>query len=228
MWTDLIVDLDLPETGEILLAGENIDGVDLPAFGSKRFEIGEIVLVTRGAAPPSDASADSTGLADNQLDLVLLRDAFGSVTRLTRVLGEAYRILKPGGGVMVTEFDAGALLESPPQHYPQRILSELYPSVATYLRDRHPRPMDIAMALVSTGFRDGDAYSLDFPLGHFRDFQDYADSVAKTGWRGIDQISAEERQALLDGLPSLMRSVAPAGDFFDVEPISVTRAYKPF
>ena len=227
MWSELILGLDLPETGEILLAGDQVGSVKLPAFGSKRFEVGDVVLVTRGEAPPADASAESTGLADNQLDMVLLRDAFGSVTRLSRVLREAYRILKPGGGVMITEFDAETLLQSRPQQYPQRLLSELHPAVGRYLQSRHPRPMDIAMSLVSSGFKEGDAYTLDFPLGHFTDYQTYADSVAANGWRGMDQIEEADRRALLNDLPALMRSIAPAGEFFDVEPVGVARAYKP-
>jgi len=227
MWSDLIVDLDLPQTGEILLAGDNVDSVKLPAFGSKLFESGNLVLVTKGEALSPDARADSTGLADNQLDLVLLRDAFGSIMSLGPVMREAFRILKPGGGVMITEFDADTMLDSRPQQYPQKLLSDLHPQVAGYLRQRHPRPMDIAMALVSAGFKDGDAYILDFPLGHFTDYQIYADSVAAGAWRGLDQVSGEDRQAVLDQLPSLMRSVAPTGDFFDAEPISVARACKP-
>lgn len=227
MWSELIHGLDLPESGEILLAGDDVGSVKLPAFGSKRFEVGDLVLVTRGDAPPADASAESTGLSDNQLDLVLLRDAFGSVRRLSRVLREAYRILKPGGGVMITEFDAETLLEARPQQYPQRLLSELHPEVGEYLQRHHPRAMDVAMSLVSTGFRDGEAYTLDFPLGHFTDYQTYSDWVATNGWRGMDQIAEADRQALLDGLPKLMRSIAPAGEFFDVEPVGITRAYKP-
>ncbi|MGI9648583.1 MAG: methyltransferase domain-containing protein [Acidimicrobiia bacterium] len=227
MWSELILGLDLPETGEILLAGDDVGSVALPAFGSKRFEIGELVLVTKGQPPPADASPESTGLADDQLDMVLLRDAFGSVTRLSRVLGEVYRILKPGGGVLITEFDAETLLESRPQQYPQRLLSDLHPAVGEYLQRRHPRAMDIAMSLVSTGFREGDAYTLDFPLGHFTDYQTYVDSVAAKGWRGMDQIAEADRQALLSDLPSLMPTIAPGGEFFDVEPVGVARAYKP-
>ena len=227
MWTELIVGLDLPPAGEILVAGEQISDVELPVGAGRRFDNGSLVLITRGDPISDDATALATGLDPDTLDLVILRDASGSLTRLDRVLLEAYRVLKPGGGILVTEFDAATLLDSRPQKYPQLLLSNLHPEVGDYLLRRHPRPMDIAMALVSAGFKDGDAYSLDYPLGHFRDFETYADFVAVEGWRGMDQISAEERQALLEQLPGLMKSVAPAGQFFDVEPISVSRAYKP-
>jgi SAM-dependent methyltransferase len=227
MWRDLIVSLDLTPDGEILLAGDSVADIDLPVGAGQRFDTGEVVLVTRGEAPSPDATAAATGLDNDRLDLVVLRDAAGSAGHLDRAIKEAYRILKPGGGLLLTEFDAATLLAARPQHYPQLLLSNLYPQVAEYLRRRYPRQTEIAMALVKTGFRDGDSYPLDFPLGHFRDYQTYADSVAVEGWRGMDQISAEERDYLLEQLPTLMKSVAPAGEFFDLEPVTVARAYKP-
>lgn len=228
MWSDLIVSLELPPSGEILLAGDDVANIELPVGAGQRFDTGNLVLVTRGEAPPADGTASETGLEANALDLVILRDAAGSIENLRGVLIEAYRILKPGGGLMLTEFDAATLLDARPQQYPQLLLSNLYPRVGDYLRRRHPRQMDIGMSLVKTGFRDGDSYSLDLPLGHFTDYQTYADSVAVEGWRGMDQLSAEELDYLLEQLPELMKSVAPAGAFDDIEPITVSRAYKPF
>jgi SAM-dependent methyltransferase len=227
MWTDLIVSLDLPPSGEILLAGDDIANIGLPVGAGERFETGNLVLVTRGEAPPADGTAAATGLKPGCLDLVILRDASGSVENLRAILTEAFRVLKPGGGLLLTEFDASTLLDARPQKYPQLLLSNLYPRVGDYLRRRHPRQIDIGMSLVKTGFKDGDAYSLDFPLGHFTDYHTYADSVAVEGWRGMDQLTAEELDLLLDQLPELMKSVAPAGEFDDVEPITVARAYKP-
>lgn len=228
MWSDLIVDLELPPAGEILLAGDGAADVDLPIGSGKRLTVGDLVLVTRGATLSDWASVTATGLDDDSLDLVMFRDAFGSLNRLAPVLREAYRILKPGGGVMITELDAETLLESQPQKYPQVLLSRMYPHVGEYLLRRHPRPMDIAIGLVKTGFKDGDEYRLDVPLGHFRDYQTYVDSVAVEGWRGMDQITPEQRTALLEQLAELMETVAPAGEFDDLEPITVARAYKPF
>jgi SAM-dependent methyltransferase len=228
MWSDLVVSLDLPPSGEILLAGDDVASIELPVGAGQRFDTGNLVLVTRGEAPPADGTASVTGLEADRLDLVILRDASGSLQHLRAVLLEAFRILKPGGGLMLTEFDAATLLDSRPQRYPQLLLSNLYPRVGDYLRLRHPRQMDIGMSLVKTGFKDGDSYSLDFPLGHFTDYQTYADSVAVEGWRGMDQLNAEELDYLLEQLPELMKPVAPAGEFDDVEPVTVARAYKPF
>ena len=227
MWRDLIIGLDLPPAGEILLVGDDIADVDLPVGSGQRYDTGSLVLITRGGAPPDDAKMPDTGLESDSLDLVILRDAAGSVTRLVSTLFEAFRILKPGGGLMLKEFDAETLLDSRPQKYPQLLMSQMYPRVAAYLRHRHPRQMDIGMALIKAGFKDADSYMLDSPVGHFSDFQAYADWVAVEGWRGMDELTPDERQSLLDQLPELMKSVAPAGEFDDVDPVTVARAYKP-
>ena len=227
MWSELIVGLELPSAGEILLAGEAADDVELPIGSSRRFDTGSLVLVTQGEAPPDGATLADTGLPANSLDLVIMRDAAGSVVRLDKSLQEIYRILRPGGGLMLTEFDAETMLDSRPQKYPQLLLSVMYPRVGVYLRHRHPRQMDIGPALVRAGFRDADAYQIDFPLGHFTDYETYVDSVAVEGWRGMDELTPDERRALLDELPELMKVVAPAGEFDDVEPVTVVRAYKP-
>ena len=227
MWNDLIVGLDLPPAGEILLAGDAIGDVELPVGAGRRFDADSLVLVTRGEGLIDGATPTATGLEDDSLDLIILRDAAGSVTRLADVLWEAYRTLKPGGGLMLTEFDAETLLDSRPQKYPQLLLSTMYPRVGAYLRHRHPRQIDIGMALVKTGFKDADSYSIDYPLGHFSDYQTYVDSVAVEGWRGMDEITPDERRALLEQLPQLMKAVAPAGEFDDVEPVTVARGYKP-
>jgi SAM-dependent methyltransferase len=227
MWSELILNLSLPQAGEILLAGDDVAGIDLPVGAGQRFDAGSLVLVTRGEAPASDATTIDTGLASDSIDLVILRDAAGSLTNLVKVFAETYRVLKPGGAVLVTEFDAGTLLDSRPQRYPQLILSNMFPRVGKFLLERHPRPIDIGRSLVRAGFKDGDAYSLDFPLGHYRDYQTYTDSVAVEGWRGMEQLTAEELDLLLDELPGLMKAIAPAGEFDDIEPLTIATAYKP-
>ena len=86
MWSDLIVGLDLPPAGEILLAGDDISDVDLPMGSGHRYDTGSMVLITRGEAPPESAGLPDTGLESDSLDLVILRDAAGSVTRLVASL----------------------------------------------------------------------------------------------------------------------------------------------
>ena len=227
MWSELIVNLDLPQSGEILLAGDELADIELPVGSGRRFEQAGLVLVTKGDGPPPQATPTDTGLDAHSIDLVILRDAAGSLTNLVRVVTEVYRVLKSGAPVLITEFDAATLLDARPQRYPQLILSSMFPRVGDFLLQRHPRQMDIGRSLVRAGFRDIDSYSLDFPLGHYRDYETYADSVAVEGWRGMDQLTAEELDELLDRLPTLMKSVAPAGEFDDLEPITVATAYKP-
>lgn len=227
MWSELIVSLELATSGEILMAGPDLAGIDLPAGAGKRWSNGELVMVTRFEAPGEDASITATGLEDDRCDLVLLRDAFGSLRAVPGVLTEVYRILKPGAGVLISEFNAVALFEGPPQRYPQRLLSDLYPPIGKHLLTVHPPSEAIAMELVRTGFKDADSYSLDMPIGHFRDYESHADFVAVEGWRGMELLGSEERESFLELLPSLMKSAAPAGEFDDLEPVTVARGYKP-
>lgn len=227
MWSELILGLDLASGGEILMGGTGVSDIDLPQSGAQRWTNGEVVAITRGDPPPDSATIVETGVASGSMDLVILRDAAGSHRRLPRVLQEAYRILKPGAGLLITELNVETLLEARPQLYLQRLLSLAHPEVGEYLQATHPSPLDFAIELVRTGFKDADSYSLDFPLGHFHDFHAHTDFVAVDGWRGLERLSADERDLFLHDLPDLVRRVSPSDDFFDMEPITVARGFKP-
>lgn len=227
MWTQLITSLELASGGEILMAGPDVESIDLPRGAGKRFWVGEMTVVTQGGPPPEDATITATGVEDDCFDLVILRDAFGSLRAVPGVLNEVYRILKPGAGVLISEFNPVALFEAPPQRYPQRLLSDLHPRIGEYLLRIHPPSEAIAMELVRAGFKDADSYGLDFPIGHFRDYEAHTDFVAVEGWRGMELLSSEERESFLALLPALMKSAAPAGEFDDLEPMTVARGYKP-
>ncbi len=226
MWSELILGLDLAPGGEILMAGVDVSGIQLPEGAGQRWTNGELVTITRGDPPSETATTLATGLDSGAMDLVILRDAAGSHRRLPKVLQEAYRVLKPGAGLLITELNAEALLESTPQHYLQRLLSQAHPEVGEHLLKTHPPALDLAIELVRTGFRDADSYSLDFPLGHFRDVQAHTDFVAVDGWRGLEMLSADDRDLFLLDLPGLVGQIVPGTDFFDLEPVTVARGFK--
>jgi SAM-dependent methyltransferase len=228
MWKDLIATLDLAASGDVLMAGPHASDLAIEPRGRARWSNQDLVAYVDGTPPADDATARSTGLALESVGLVVLADAFGSVRELGPVLREAYRILEPGGNLLVTEFNAEALLSSAPQRYPQRILADLHPEVAEHLTEVHPPTLDIAIELVRAGFKDADAYSLDFPLGHFTDYRDHAAFVAAGGWRGVKLLTEEERVQLQATLPRLLKSVRPVPDFDDTEPVTVATGMKPF
>ncbi len=226
MWSELILGLDLAPAGEILMAGIGVSEIQLPEGSGQRWTNGELVAITRGDPPPEAATALGTGLDDGSMDLVILRDAAGSHRRLPKVLHEAHRVLKPGGGLLITELNAEALLESTPQHYLQRLLSQAHPDVGQHLLETHPAALDLAIELVRAGFKDADSYSLDFPLGQFHDAQAHTDFVAVDGWRGLEKLSTDDRDLFLLDLPDLVGQVVPGSDFFDLEPVTVARGFK--
>lgn len=227
MWTQLIGSLDLDIKGDVVVAGRNASAIELPAVRGERTSSGSLTLYSSDDMADPAASASDTMLRGNSAGLVLLNDAFGSVADLKAVLHEAYRILVPGGQLLITEFNVTELLESAPQRFPQRILTRMFPHVATYLLDRHPTTIDIAIELVRTGFKDADAYMLDKPIGRFHDYAEHADFVLSGGWRGVEALTDEERADLVTRLPAAMKSARPSPNFDDLEPITVADGHKP-
>lgn len=228
MWTQLLQGLDVDLDGDVVVVGRHSNTIEVPGVKGQRSVGGDMALYSVYDTADEDATATTTRARSDSAGLVLLNDAFQRVADLKRVLQEAYRILIPGGQLLITEFNVEELLVAAPQRFPQRILSRMFPRVGRYLEERHATTMDIAIELVRTGFKDADAYMLDKPIGRFADYAEHADFVLSGGWRGVEILTDEERVGLVTALPAAMKAARPSPNFEDLEPITVAHGHKPF
>jgi len=229
-WTDLILDSGLSVSGTNLLLGRGArvlsGGLAAEEAPPATYESPDLVLMTRADLTMDQPTATSTGLPDESVDLVVIRSAYEGISELADVFTEAARVLRPGAGVFIADYNPWAVARTTPQTYPHRYLTMMFPEVEAQLKARHPNAVDISIAAVRTGFRDIDGWDVEDFVNHFEDYGDHQEWVAQGGWRGFDLLDADQQAALVAAVPAAMRQVAPNDLIRESEPWTVARGHK--
>ncbi|MDP8958785.1 MAG: class I SAM-dependent methyltransferase [Actinomycetota bacterium] len=169
----------------------------------------------------------ATGLANDSLDLVVMRHAVPKQAMLARALREAYRVLKPGGGVLVSDVDVNAMIDSTTHRYPSRLQYTVVPDVLPLEMARHVASADLSVEVVRASFKDVDAYDVDQEFGEFDDPDAYWEFVRERGWRSFDLMTEAQVEMVLSTLRRLLPRLASTRGLVEREPWHVTRGFKP-
>jgi demethylmenaquinone methyltransferase/2-methoxy-6-polyprenyl-1,4-benzoquinol methylase len=140
--------------------------VTLADINAEMLEVGRSKLIDQGLWQQVDiiqANAECLPFADNYFDVVTIAFGLRNVTDKQLALKEMYRVLKPGGQVLVLEFSElkPAFLKPLYDAYSFKILPKLGEWVAQdgesyrYLAEsirRHPNQLDLLAMLEEEGF----------------------------------------------------------------------------
>lgn len=225
----LIRDLGLHWRDAALIMGEGSGELADAYRRAGALELGyqgdEFVLL--GSSEPSHLHPTplDTGLTDRSIDLVVLRHVVEEQSALSDVLDEVYRILRPGGGVLVSDVNVGAMLDGGFHGYPVRVLYDMFPEALEGEVRRHIDSADLDIETVRAGFKDVISYDVGEVRAVLETPEEFLAYVEHGGWRSVDLLDDEEREALV---ASLRRSPFLAGDpITDREAWHVVRGFKP-
>ncbi|MGH9168006.1 MAG: hypothetical protein ACRD02_09295 [Acidimicrobiia bacterium] len=174
-----------------------------------------------------EAGPSAIGWPDGSVGLVVLRHAVPNQASLVGALREAYRVLAPGAGILVTDLSLKLLMSGTTTRYPSRVQYRLFPDLLELEARRHVDSARIDVEVVRAGFKDVDAYDVDEELEEFADPEAYLRFVREGGWRSIDLMTDGQLDHLLDELGRLLPGLADGGLILEREPWHVTRGFKP-
>ncbi len=228
-WATLVPDLGLDWGEATLILGEGAaqlaDAYGRAGAAEPGHKTDDFVLLGGAESSHLHPSALDTGMADESVDLAVLRAVVGEQSALSEVLDEVYRILRPGGGVLVTDVNVKAMLDAGFHHYPVRVLYDMFPEVLEAEVRRHLDSAELDIETVRAGFKDVISYDVDEVKALFETPDEFLAYVERGAWRSFDLIDDEEREALL---ATLRASPLLGGDpIMDREAWHVVRGMKP-
>ena len=173
------------------------------------------------------AGSSALGRPDRSVGLVVLRHAVPNQASLVGVLREAYRVLAPGAGILVTDLSLKLLMSGTTTRYPSRLKYRLFPDLLELEVRRHVDSARMDVEVVRAGFKDVDAYDVDEELEEFADPEAYLRFVREGGWRSTDLMTEGQLDLLLEELRELLPGLADGGPIIEREPWHVTRGFTP-
>lgn len=185
-----------------------------------------LAYLTTGDERPADgATAGATGLPDDSVQLVTLRRAWRDGAELAAAAGEAYRILRPGGHVILSGVDADVLLGQQAHRYPLQLVYRQVPEAAAALRAGYQQ-IRLPVRAMAAGYRDVVTDLVDETLGTFATPEEYVEFLRTEGADRLTLLSRAQAAAALENLPAALRAIV-RGDIVHREPWAVAAAVKP-
>jgi hypothetical protein len=231
-WTGVLRDLRVAWATELLILG---DRADLVAAAYQRagappsaYAREKLAYLTDVSPAPSldDAVPGATGLPAGSVGLVVLRQPWSGLGDCGAVIDEAFRILRPGGGVVAAVLDWGRLIDASSRQYPSRLLYRLRPDVAASLRRGAVTPADLGM-LVTRRFRNAVAADVDESLATYPDLTTYRAGLRRHGWRGLELLEDAAAAAILETAVAGLAEITGNDPVVEREPWRVLYARKP-
>lgn len=171
------------------------------------------------------ADAAATELPENAVDLVFQRALVHHLPDLRPAFAEAWRILAPGGTLMVQDRTMTDVLRPGSSQHVRGYFFELYPQLVDIEAGRRPHPDVIEGTFEATGFVDVRAAAMPERRRAYRNFDELAgDLRARTGRSILHELTDLELEDLVNFIGS---KISPQDRIDEIDHWTVWMATKP-
>lgn len=231
-WTSVLDDVGLGWGSTAVIVGDQAVDVANAYLGAGApplvYEASDLAILSEETTPHFGGGEPAAQrLPSNSVDLVVLRNAWRSLPEMTEVIWNAYRITKPGGGLLACEFDVDRALAAPAAKYPSQVLYAAHPELVENFHSVAAGVVDISVEIGRAGYADVRQGDVDETQGVFDEADALFGFVSTHGWRGMERLEPRDAAVVLDHLGELLPRIAPTGECADREPWICVRGTKP-
>jgi SAM-dependent methyltransferase len=180
------------------LGAARVTGVDssAPILDAARESHGHLAGVSFRLGDAAD-----TGLARGSADIVFERALIHHVPDLGAVAVEAFRLLRPGGILLLQDRTPDDVAQPGSTGHPRGWLFDLFPRLLDVENGRRPDTRRVGAALAAAGFDDVTTTTLWEIRRRYADREDYlAEIASRTGRSILHELSDAELADLVGGL----------------------------
>jgi ubiquinone/menaquinone biosynthesis C-methylase UbiE len=203
------------------LGAARVTGVDFsePILDAAREAHGDLSGVTFRSG-----EAQATGLPAGSADVVFERALVHHVPDLGAVATEAFRLLRPGGVLLIQDRTPDDVAQAGSPIHPRGWLFDVFPRLLDVENGRRPDTATVTAALEGAGFGEVSTTELWEVRRRYADREDYLAEIAgRTGRSILHELSDDELGRLVDEL----RDRLPDGPLVEQDRWTLWRAVRP-